>query len=117
MERGYVSLAGWLVHNLRVYAGDVGDEDLFILVSWLSEEAWSRVLSEKVGEERLLDLLMSRCVSDPLSLDEEVWQGQMECVAGLLRPFVEHLAPKLRTLPEAIEKGLKNLAEAGNRGV
>ena len=110
-EPSYMPLQDWILYNLRVYASRVGFDDpaLSNALVFLSGYAWDQLMLAEVGEggELFVNELLNACMGNPYTRDEEEWDEHAECVAKMLKPFVDALRPVLENLHEKIREAAR----------
>ena len=113
-EPSYMPLQDWILYNLRVYAAKVGFDDPAMnnALVYLSKYAWDQLMLAEVGEggELFVNELLNACMGNPYTRDEEEWDEHAECVAKMLKPFVDALREHLENLHEKIREAAREAA-------
>ncbi|RLG84031.1 MAG: hypothetical protein DRO39_07945 [Thermoprotei archaeon] len=110
----YLNLQDWIVHNIKVYAMNVGLEDeWYPVLKWLGDGGWDAIMTHEVNGKKLAEVLIDECIDDPFSRDEEEWEGYVECIVQKLEPLIKEIGPKFADLDKRLEEAVRRLAEEG----
>ena len=112
----YLNLQDWIVHNLKVYAINVGlEKEWYEVLKWLGDGGWDKILLYEVKGRKLIDILIDECIDDKYTRDEEEWEGYMECIVIKLEPVIKAIAPHFIDLDKKIKEAIKKMTSEERR--